>query len=140
MTFKSEISYKFLAVITLFILVVCAFSVIGNESKSEIFIVTGVQIFTLFFIWYIFHSINYTIESNKILKLTCGFVYRKQIPIVSIKSITKTKSLLSSPAASLTKRIELKFGKFDSIIISPKNREGFVKAIQKINPEVEVKL
>lgn len=139
MKFKSEICYKFLIVITVIFLILCILPFIDNTPLKGIAIVVGILLSTVIFIWYLFYSVVYTIEGSY-LNIKCGFLYNKQILISSIKAITKTSSLLSSPAASLTERIELKFGKYDSVIISPKNRLAFVKALQEINPDIEDKL
>lgn len=64
-------------------------------------------------------------------------MFKKDIDIDKIKSISKTKSLLSSPAASLTDRIELKFGTYDAVIISPKEKKEFIRALVKINPNIK---
>ena len=108
MEFKSEISHKFLVAIIFFFVGVSLITIIKNSSKEAIIVVTSIHIFTLLFICYIFYSIKYFITDNY-LKIACGILYKKQIDINSIKSISKTSNLLSSPAASLTKRIELKF-------------------------------
>jgi hypothetical protein len=60
------------------------------------------------------------------------------IDIHQIKRIEETNSPLSSPAASFD-RIEITYNKFDSVIISPKEKLGFIQDILQINPSIEVK-
>ena len=43
---------------------------------------------------------------------------------------------MSSPAPSFD-RIELKYGKFDEIIISPKDKLSFANDLTQINTEIE---
>jgi hypothetical protein len=43
---------------------------------------------------------------------------------------------MSSPALSLD-RIEIFYNKFDSVIISPKNKADFVAELKSINPAIE---
>ncbi|WP_424271630.1 PH domain-containing protein [Eudoraea sp.] len=89
------------------------------------------------FIIYLFLNIEYIIVERK-LKIKCGFFYTKALNIDMIKSITRTNSIISAPAASLD-RIELLYndnGKFDSIIISPKDKVNFTKELMKINPNI----
>jgi hypothetical protein len=81
---------------------------------------------------------NYTIENGK-LTIKCGFFYNKTIDINTIKKIAETNNPLSSPGTSLD-RLEIVYGKFDSIIISPKKKKEFISDIEKLNPSVEVKL
>ena len=54
------------------------------------------------------------------------------------KKITETNNALSSPATSLD-RLEITYGKFDSVIISPKQKQEFINDITTLNPNVEVK-
>ncbi|GAB3937655.1 PH domain-containing protein [Mucilaginibacter myungsuensis] len=60
------------------------------------------------------------------------------IPIDQIKTISKTGSILSSPALSVTERIEVTYGKFDSVIISPADRAPFIADLLKINPVINL--
>ncbi len=62
-----------------------------------------------------------------------------KIDIGKISRIRKTKSLISSPAWSLD-RIEIFYNKYDSVIISPKNRKEFIQDLQKINSSIIVEL
>lgn len=84
-----------------------------------------------------FLTTNYTIESDK-LTIKCGLLYDKTIDIKTIKKITETNNPLSSPATSLD-RLEINYGKFDSVIISPKQKSEFINDIKGVNPNVEVK-
>lgn len=79
----------------------------------------------------------YTIEENT-LKIRSGILYKKDITIDSIRKIVETNNMISSPAPSLD-RLELFYNSFDSVLISPKDKAGFIRAIQAINPEVEVR-
>jgi hypothetical protein len=87
------------------------------------------------FILHMFLKTEYTIDNNK-LKIRCGTFSYKPIAIADIKEIHKTKSILSSPAPSFD-RIEIKYGKFDTIIISPKDKLNFSKDLIKINPDIK---
>ncbi len=44
---------------------------------------------------------------------------------------------MSSPACSFD-RIEVKYGKYEGVIISPENRKAFIDEVLKVNPKVEV--
>lgn len=52
-----------------------------------------------------------------------------------MKKISKSSSIISSPAASFD-RIEITYGKFDELIISPKHKLKFAADLQKINPNL----
>ena len=51
------------------------------------------------------------------------------IPVAKIKTITPTSSPLSSPALSLD-RLRIDYGVGNSVMISPRNKEQFVKDIE----------
>lgn len=80
---------------------------------------------------------HYKVEGH-MLKIRSGFLYRKDIAIDSIRKIVETNNMISSPAVSLD-RLEIFYNKFDSVLISPKDKAGFIALIQTINPNVEVR-
>jgi hypothetical protein len=79
---------------------------------------------------------GYTITDDGSLKVRCGFFVNILIEVNMIRKIEATKSMLSSPALSLD-RLEVFYNKFDSVIISPQNKEDFIVALQNINPAIE---
>lgn len=78
---------------------------------------------------------NYTITTDATLRIKCGLFLNLLIPIASIKKIVPTKTILSSPALSLD-RIEIFYNQYDSVIISPENKEDFIIQLQHINPAI----
>ena len=82
-----------------------------------------------------FFKLEYIIEENK-LKIKCGFFTYKPIEIKDIKEITKSNSIISSPAASFD-RIEIKYGKWEELIISPKDKFTFAKHLTNLNPKIK---
>ncbi len=89
-------------------------------------------------ITYMFQTTQYAIEGN-VLKIKCGFLYNKQIEINTIRKISETKNLLSSPATSVD-RLEILYNKNDSVFISPKLKKEFISSIRELNPEIEINL
>lgn len=92
----------------------------------------------ILFIAHMFRTTFYTIENEK-LQIKSGFLINFSVDIQQIKKISETNSLMSAPAISFD-RIEILYNKFDTVVISPKDKKKFIEAIQKINPEVEVKI
>ncbi|MFD2727302.1 PH domain-containing protein [Hyunsoonleella rubra] len=135
--FKSEISYGFIFGLAVFLFGISYLTSLGSAPSSTIVTVYSINLVTILFLWYVFHSIKYTI-SEGYLKVVCGFLYRKQISVDTIKSIKKTNSLISSPAASITKRIQISYGTYGTIVISPENRTDFIGMLQKANPLIKV--
>lgn len=135
--YKSKISYGFLGAIFILFGTLSYFSITNNHSSlKSIILVNLIHVIVFLFLLYIFYSIRYTIQ-NSILKIECGFIFKKKINIDDISSVSKTSSLLSSPAASITDRIVLKFGTYDSIIISPKKKMEFVDDLLKVNSNIK---
>jgi len=133
--YPSKISYALLGFIFLIFFWPIVFVVVNNEINAKGIATILFLTILLAFIVHMFLKTDYTI-SNKELKIRCGFFSYKPIKIVDIKKISKTKSLLSSPAASFD-RIKIEYGKFDSIIISPKNKFDFAKNLVEINPKIK---
>ena len=84
----------------------------------------------------LFLSTYYTIDGDKLI-VRSGVLYRKRIAIASIRKVKETRSLISSPAPSLD-RLEVFYNKFDSIIISPKDKPGLIADLLRLNPGIEV--
>lgn len=138
--YKSEISYGLLGTLCFLLLGIPVIQILNSNIHWENYvIVLLIQCCTLLFVVYLFLNTYYSIEGD-VLNVKSGMVYKKTIKISEIKAISKTNSLLSSPAASLTKRIEISYGKFNSVIISPKNQLCFVEALQRINPNIVIKI
>jgi hypothetical protein len=85
-----------------------------------------------------FFQTVYVIE-NEQLKIKLGFFSFRSISINEIKEISRTNSILSSPAPSFD-RIEIEYGEFGSVIISPKNKLSFSRELVKLNPKIKNKL
>lgn len=96
-----------------------------------------IMIPVLVFVNYVFFSIKYTINKNKLI--IKGSVFSTtQIDISSINKIEKTWNPISSPAPSLFGRVEIYYGK-ESIVISPKDFTFSKNEILQINPNIIVK-
>lgn len=106
---------------------------LGELTRKMIWVV-GFLSLIFAFILHLFLKTQYTIE-NKKLKIKCGAFSYKPIDIDEIREISKTKSIISSPAPSFD-RIKIKYGKFDEIIISPKDKLGLAGDLTRINPNI----
>ncbi|MFK9093746.1 PH domain-containing protein [Bacillus salipaludis] len=56
---------------------------------------------------------------------------------MTIKSIRKTRNPLSSPTLLLN-RLEIHYGTWGAMLISPKNEEQFCEDLSKINSKIEI--
>ncbi len=89
------------------------------------------------FIAHLFITTKYTVHNHTLI-VSCSFLYKKVIDIHAIQKVIETNNPLSSAATSLD-RLEIKFNKQQSILISPKLKKEFVTHIVAINPTIEVK-
>mgnify|MGYP005750795339 CR=1 FL=1 len=105
-----------------------------NAGTIITFLVIGL---TVLLVLGIYFRTYYFVEED-IVRVVSG-PFRWKVPISEITSIRATKSILSSPALSMD-RLELKYGKYRYIIISPEDKNGFVGAIVKRNDKVQVNL
>jgi hypothetical protein len=84
-----------------------------------------------------FCNTRYTLLTGGRLEIRSGWVYRLVISVADIQRIRPTRNPLSSPALSLD-RLEIRYGKGGLVMISPKDREGFLDALLQINPAIRV--
>ncbi|WP_197739813.1 PH domain-containing protein [Pedobacter sp. BS3] len=108
-----------------------------TASEKPHWIGPAILLPVIIFIVHVFLTTNYTIKDDE-LTIKCGFLPNKTVDIKTIKKITETNNPLSSPATSID-RLEISYGKFDSVIISPKLKMEFINDITTLNPNVEVK-
>lgn len=131
MTFRSHIS------IPIVLLIVGILGVAGYmtylEGELEEFIPLVLAMVVVFASLL---SIRYTItEEGKLL--VRALLFKQEYDLQKLDSITPTRSLLSSPAASL-RRLRLDFGVGKPLIISPAAQEYFIEEVLRVNPKVKV--
>lgn len=133
--YKSKIGYEVLIILVLIFLIIFGVSYYqGASYKNQLFNI-GLAVLILGFVIYLNFATEYIISETKLIT-KCGIFYKKELNILEIKSISNTKVLISSPAPSLN-RIELIYGKYDVLIISPKNKVEFSNELKKINPDIQ---
>ncbi|MBL0135487.1 MAG: PH domain-containing protein [Chitinophagaceae bacterium] len=133
-TFKSRIGLEFVIPIIIIFGTILFLTTYEKPSWLGVFILLAV----ITIITHLFLSTSYTIEGEN-LKIKSGIFYNKTVHIKDITSISETNSFLSSPATSLD-RLAISFGKYDCVIISPKQKKEFIDTIVSLNSTVEVKL
>lgn len=132
--FKAKVSYGLLIpIITVLAIQVFWISLHPPINTGKL-IVIAILLATIAFILMMFLRTVYMISDEQLIVKT-GFFSPKIIDIQSIKAVNKTNSPLASPAPSMD-RIEITYGKFDSIIISPLDKEAFVSSLKRINNEI----
>lgn len=102
------------------------------------YLISAITLIILVLIGLMIQKTEYTISENT-LNVKSGFLVNKKIDAKTIRKIENSKSIISAPALSRD-RILLRYNRFDDILISPKEKEQFVKHLLTINPDIEVKL
>ena len=133
MTFKSKVGLELIIPITV-ILGGLSILFIVKKIWPGLLTILG----TAAFIVHLFISTKYTIN-NTSLQVQSGFFINQTINIKSIRKIVDTRTIISSPALSLD-RLEVFYGKFDSIIISPQDKTEFIKKLLAINNQILVQI
>jgi hypothetical protein len=87
----------------------------------------------LAFITHMFSTTYYIIDGDRLM-VHCGF-YKKEFDIKSFRKIEETNNPISSPALSFD-RLELYFEGYNSIVISPRDKMGFIAQIQQVHPDI----
>ncbi len=72
-------------------------------------------------------STHYTLDSRQLL-VQCG-PFKWRIALADITAVTPTTNPLSSPALSLD-RLRIDYGQGKSLMISPRNKEQFLRAME----------
>ena len=88
----------------------------------------------LFFFETVLRSTYYVIEGETLIIRSSFITWR--VPIRDIRSVTRTRSALSSPALSLD-RLRIEYGG-KWILVSPAERERFVAMLRTVNPAITI--
>lgn len=99
-------------------------------------VLLSIDVVVALFLIEVFRNTKYVIDGEKLIVKT-GFKLSSSCDICQIKSITKTRTLLSAPALSLD-RLEVKLKGGDVIVISPRKKRAFVEHLLKVNPQIVV--
>jgi hypothetical protein len=102
-----------------------------KPGKGQLIIMVAV----ILFIGWIWFGTGYEISDDE-LKIRCG-PFRQRIPLQEIKEIKRTRSPLSAPACSLD-RMEIKYGESKRVMISPADKENFIKTIIEKSPSIRL--
>ena len=102
-----------------------------KPGKGPLFIMIAVVLF----VGWIWFGTGYEISDDK-LKIRCGPL-RQRIPLQEIREIKRTRSPLSAPACSLD-RMEIKYGNSKRVMISPADKEAFIKLLMEKSPQINL--
>lgn len=121
--------------IVIFIVAVLVGSTIPMISPP-IWVGLLINLLLFIFIGHLFLTTYYIIDGYS-LCIKSSFLVNKKIDIKRVKKISETNNPLSAPAASLD-RLEIIYDEYGSILISPKDKLGFIAHMIRLNPEIVV--
>lgn len=136
--YSSKISFGLLSMLIISLAFIGAVPIYQNAPTHVIIILLGSALAAIGIIIHSFLSTAYWVE-NEHLRIKAGIMNNLTIPVEKIRKIEKTNSWLASPAASFD-RIEIHYEKWNSIIISPKDKRGLIAELKTLNPSIEVRL
>ena len=134
--FKAKVGYGLLIPTVLIITGCFVWPALDGAPATALWIMAGILVPTLAFVLHMFYGTAYFIADGY-LRIKCGFFRGWNINIQQISTVRRTRNPLSSPAPSLD-RLELRYNKYDTVMVSPADKEGFLSALQTINPEIQV--
>ena len=131
MEFKSKVDL-WLAAVLWGTVVICFFPIFLEKG-----LIIGLTIGSSMAIFILLLWINtkyYIRDEHLVIK---GVLKDTLIPIVSITSVNSTRNPSSAPALSMD-RLEINYGNFDFVLISPLEKERFMEELLKINPQIKI--
>ncbi len=137
--FKAKTGYLILIPLLMLFIGLPVHQIIHKAPTIAVITMVSIMIPITAFTLSIFFCTYYIINESNELIVKCGIIYHSRVDISTIKSINKTRNLISSPAPSLD-RLEIRYGKWDSLIVSPQDKIPFIKALQKANPKIKTQV
>lgn len=104
----------------------------GEQQLLGIAITVGV---TLIVEWML-RSTRYVVRDGTLVVKTC-FVSYGTWSIADIESIRPTHNPLSAPASSLD-RLEIRFSRRRTLLVSPRHKQEFINHLVSLNPAIKV--
>ena len=114
------------------------YMVFKHAALKDMIILSIISFVVLVFVGIIWFGTGYII-SDDILVIKIGPVTHSRIRISRISKISRTNSILASPANSL-KRLAIKSGNRVIVMISPKDEDVFIKTVNEVNPNIVIDL
>lgn len=108
-------------------------SLLAPEPGPGLGWVVSILIVAALFVAWIWTTTDYTLTSGELLVRSGPFRWR--VPLAEIREVTPTHNPLSSPALSLD-RLEIRYGAKGFLLISPKDKNGFLRSLVAQTPHL----
>ena len=128
MTFKSAVDLWLLVIVALVVIISLGVSVRLVLQRSPAGYLISIWLIAVGIglpLW-LLYTTQYVVK-DEVLRIQSG-PFKWTIPITSISQVVETSNPLSSPALSL-RRLEISYGESKTVMVSPKDRDGFLEAI-----------
>ena len=112
--------------------IILMFFMMITEQNIVVYIVGILNNALLLWLWF---GTSYKIDDEDLIVRSGPF--KSTIDIKSIKKLRATKTLLAGPALSID-RIEIQYKRYDSVIVSPKEKNKFIESLLSKNKSIEV--
>ncbi|WP_116790659.1 PH domain-containing protein [Flavobacterium psychrotrophum] len=129
-TYRSKIGWELIALLSASF--IPAFITVANEENGDaeaLLIMSGIMALVVVLLF----TTRYKIDGTT-LRIYAFFIPYRPIDILTITKIEETYNPLSAPAASIDRLGITHSGGY--MLISPKNKTGFIAAIQQLNPDI----
>ena len=102
-------------------------------TQAWLQVLTSLMVLGIFY-WLLRYTYYEVQPDQQTLRIVSGpFSWR--VPVAAISTIKATHNPLSSPALSLD-RLQIRYGKHDSVMISPADKAGLLAALFHLNPAI----
>ena len=130
--YKSKIGWFLVAVIVL-MLVGPMYLIIRNPLGMGPVVLLLIFLFIIYSFLFTYYEVD-----DSMLRIKSGFLINRSIQINTITKIEATNNPISAPATSLD-RLEIFYNTYESVIISPKEKRGFIAHLRQLNPNIKDK-
>ena len=134
-TFHTGIDAVMMIIIAVSVLPVLAIPVFEPRARTPVLYVTSALVVLLF--WYLYRTTYYVLQETQLV-VRCGPI-RVDVPYESLRRAAKSRSPMSGYAMS-THRIEVEYGRFESMLISPADRDAFLEELQRRAPHADIRM
>ena len=133
-TFHTGIDAVTMTILTVSIAPVLVFAIVEPKARTPVMYITTALVVLLF--WYLYRTTYYVLQETQLV-VRCGPI-RVDVPYESLRRASFSGSLMSGYAMSL-KRISIEYGTYDTMLISPADRDAFLDALHELAPHAEIR-
>ena len=114
------------------------YAIFKNYSLTALIITSVISLIVFLFVGIVWFGTGYFVSKDYLI-IKIGPITHSRIRISSISKISRSNSIISSPANSL-KRLAIQSGKRVLALISPKDESDFITTISELNSGIDIEL